>query len=439
MPLSNACRLRDGPTGAIVWFRYAFCLLLVAPWGLVAPAEAASTAARRGKLTICGQSTPKERQAALRLAQWLGFSEVALVKAPGCTRAGTRYVGWFEQRGRGVVFALRVDGARPLTRRVPWLCRCAHPLTQLAAQSRLSEFSILLHSLIVERQALAAIDRRPARPQPAPAAKSPAPKSTVTRIVEPVASPSVETKTPLTDRPAPGAVETRRAPAPNTAETPTLATTSPPAGKTAPDSAPEQTRPPPPKTVKSAAPPTSLARVSHEVTPRRSAGSMLQRLSFAASIWGRSRSAEVLAPELSLSAAWYGVTLRVGYQIPVEWDLEARPLRVQGLHLGLGWAPALWRPGRWRLQAHLMLLFEQTWVERLDLEWADSHGLSEIGGSAGLSLARLLPRGLSVALHVEGAVYPGSGDIIVPFGPTVQLNLWSLRFGLRLQWHPWSG
>jgi hypothetical protein len=164
----------------------------------------------------------------------------------------------------------------------------------------------------------------------------------------------------------------------------------------------------------------------------------LSDLTFGVHIWGRHRSAELLAPEVALSIRWRHITFRGGYQVPVNWNLEGRQVQVQGLHVGLGWTPVLWRPKRWLLRAHLMLVAERSWAARRDVPGASVHGFWEYGGAAGISIARNVSNQLTIALQAEGGLYPITSTVRVPDGPAIALDSWSVRWGMCLHWQPWD-
>jgi hypothetical protein len=149
---------------------------------------------------------------------------------------------------------------------------------------------------------------------------------------------------------------------------------------------------------------------------------------------GRWRSSALLSAEMALSLSWYGVFARVGYQPGSEWTLDGRPVRVQTLPLALGWRPVVWRTGRWRLATLGALRLERSWLRRLDLERASTHGRWDLGAALGLVLTRGLGAGWRTGLRLEASWFPGGSRVTIPEGPSAGLSTIGLQLALGLGW-----
>ncbi|AKU92876.1 hypothetical protein [Vulgatibacter incomptus] len=112
---------------------------------------AAIGAGPRSDVIICVDDPLASAGAAAQLDRWMSTANVRAI-GPDCSGATspTTYLGHFENRGPSLAFRLRSPGGLVLERRVPWIAGPERALSRLELAGRLSEFSLLLESLLAE-------------------------------------------------------------------------------------------------------------------------------------------------------------------------------------------------------------------------------------------------------------------------------------------------
>jgi hypothetical protein len=163
---------------------------------------------------------------------------------------------------------------------------------------------------------------------------------------------------------------------------------------------------------------------------------ILDQLGASVHLTGVLRKGDLFAPEVGGGLRWRSLVVQAGYQIPAQWSLEGRSIRMRAVSIGAGWAPRLWQRGRLRLSGKLGAVGEHVVLRRTDLERSEAqdHTFWDLGAMLGVSLEMRLGWGLSSGLNINGHWFPAGREVRVPLGPSERLNSVSLRLGLDLSW-----
>lgn len=355
-------------------------------------------------LELC-LSTSQDFEALTTLRRWLPRLELRALPQDKCVPSQGAYLARFSaQNGRAHIVVTAPDRGLTVERTLPWLSSVEAPLTQLAQQGRLSEFSVLLEGLTTELS----LEKSAAKPQVGATAQAAlTPGAAPTR-----GAPSTRTEAARanesSNRAKPtggGAATTSGAPFiswPSSASAiaqPSISTPAAPALEAA--------APAPP-----GARPIFLADVG--VTPR----------------W---RTPGLWTVELGLAVGVGPVRLQAAWAPTARWLLAGRPLSVDTLSLALSWRPRLWEQHFWALDGSLGVATERLQLRRLELEGAKAHIYWDLGLRAGLSVSRAMGS-FVVALQTEGTWNVTSRLVTVPDGPSAVLNRFTVGGSLTGGW-----
>lgn len=375
----------------------------------------AEAAVARSTLQICTDE-PEAASILRRLDGWMSTARIVPRTMADCGK-GEGYVGRFEIVGTTTAFVLQNPGGGLLRQRLPWLEPSPTPLAEIDRLQRLTQFSLVLESLLAEdRLGLAAPPPAEKPPPPAPPpTRPPAPKTSPPRVAR--ADPPralEEEKTPEEEEEVPdeGADEASPRAEEVVVEGPYL--------DLRPDEEPdeEEDLPPPPR-----------QPGIDELFP------VLQSTwVWEAEVFGalRLRTPDFFGPEAGLGLGYGPLALRLGFQIPTRWDLEGRPLGVSSLWAGLG-LRHLSRIEATEIGLSLGLTAEWLRIERLDLPWAEAHTYADAGLSLGAELRfRLLGGTMGAGAEVGGM--PTARTIRLPEGGQAVLGgVWgriAIRWGI---------
>lgn len=368
------------------WYSIAAALMLRAG----ASAEAPS-------ISICSEPTRDEQDAVAELGRWARSARLR-VKDCGPNEAPP-WLAFVERAGEVVLRYRSSLGARE--RAVPWLDRADSPLSRLRAGGALARVAVLLEALLAE--------------------------DSLERPTEPVATPTFVEGRRGSASPSRGAAAGPSPAEPSPRPPPRPPPVLPPIDLAAID--------PPVEAVPSRAPELSAPAEGAPSPEGEPPAQPASRLPFAVEGFAgwRVRSPGLSVLEVGGGLRWGLISLAGFYQPPVEWSLDGRPLELVSGGAALGVHLTLWQMTRWRAGLLGHLVVEYLALRRKDLEGAQTHGLWDLGASAGLfGSVGIGP--LRVEARLEGLALPTGREVVIPGGPQASLNRFGLRLGAGLSW-----
>ncbi|HWV39357.1 MAG TPA: hypothetical protein VN033_12885, partial [Vulgatibacter sp.] len=430
-------------------------------------------------IELCTSDREDGTGAAAHLARLMSTARIEIRRPPCAAPAGGRYLATLEEREGAVHLHLVDSGGARLERRVPWLTRLERPLARLELEGRLTEFSLLLESLLAEARAGPLLVPEPiapvvADPTPAPKsigrstdgkavrkrsrpAKAPAPAEAVAGAPVPGGSPDREA-------PATSGSEGVSAPAIAPGEAPDATVASAAAGgasaaaspteggsEVGDDAGPADLDPGPAEGEETSDPASfTTSAAPHNTDANSPAASAETGPSDAGALdppeafwsgWSvqvsgvgglRLRGPGLSSPEAGLRVSFGPLWIRGAMEGEAEWNLGT-PIRVGAASASAGAEVPLFGKGAWGAAALAGVGVDQVELRRADFAGARRWSHRDVGPLGGLRLG-WESGPVASGLLVEAQWMPTARRIWLPEGTSGVLGRWSLRAGVTLGW-----